>query len=65
MVILRAGQEVSGMSTGRKHPGDKETWWRNDEVMDAIRAKTEAKKKWETLGRQEERRLQASKQGGK
>ena len=37
----------------------------NDEVMDAIRAKTEAKKKWETLGRQEERRLQASKQGGK
>ena len=26
MVILRAGREVRGMSTGRRHPGDKETW---------------------------------------
>ena len=55
MVILRAGQEVLGMSTGRRPPGDKETWWWNDDVKDAIRAKKEANKKWETSGRQEER----------
>ena len=36
-------------------PGDKETWWWNDEAKDAIRAKKEAKKKWESSGRQEER----------
>ena len=27
------------MTTGRRPPGDKETWWWNDEVKDAIRAK--------------------------
>ena len=53
-VILRAGQEVLGMTTGRRPPGDKETWWWNDEVKDAIRAKKEAKKKWDASGRQEE-----------
>ena len=52
MVILRDGQEVLGMTTGRRPPGDKETW--NDEVKDAIRAKQEAKKKWDAPGRQEE-----------
>ena len=26
-VIVRAGQEVLGMTTGRRHPGDKDTWW--------------------------------------
>ena len=36
---------VLGMTTGRRPPGDKETWWWNDEVKDAIRAKKEAKKK--------------------
>ena len=29
------------MTTGRIPPGDKETWWWNDEVKDAIRAKKE------------------------
>ena len=56
-VIVRAGQEVLGMTTGRRPPGDKETWWWNDEVKDAIRAKKEAKKKWEASGRQEEREI--------
>ena len=28
-------------------------WWWNDEVKDAIRAKKEAKKKWDASGRQE------------
>ena len=44
-VILRAGQEVLGISTGRRPPVDKETWWWNDEVNDAIIAKKEAKEK--------------------
>ena len=43
------------MATGRRPQGDKETWWRNDEVKDAIRAQKEAKKKWDASGRQEER----------
>ena len=55
MVILRAGQEVLGMSTGRIPPGDNETWSWNEEVKDAIRARKQAKKKWETPGMQEER----------
>ena len=46
-VILRAGQEVLGMTTGRRPPGDKETRWWND----AIRTKKEAKKKWDASGR--------------
>ena len=46
MVILRAGQEVLGMTTGRRPLWDKETWSWNDEVKDAIRAKKEAKKQW-------------------
>ena len=25
--ILRVGQEVLGMTTGRRTPGDNETWW--------------------------------------
>ena len=54
-VILRDGQEVLDMTTGRRPPGDKETWWWNDEVKDAIRAKKEVKKKWDASGRQEER----------
>ena len=56
-VILRAGQEVLGMTTGRIPPGDKETWWWNDEVKDAISAKKEAKKKWDASGRHEERAI--------
>ena len=43
------------MTTGRRPPGDKETWWWNDEMKDAIRVKKEAKKKWDASGRQEER----------
>ena len=46
-VMLRAGQEVLGVTTGRIPPGDKYTWLWNDEVKDAIRAKKEAKKKWD------------------
>ena len=66
-VIVRAGQEVLGMTTGRRPPEDKETWWWYDEVKDAIRAKKEAKKKWDASGRQEERDIyrQANKEAKK
>ena len=66
-LTVRAGQEVLGMTTGRRPPGDKETWWWNDEAKDAIRAKKEAKKKWDASGRQEERDIyrQANKEAKK
>ena len=54
-MILRAGQEVLGTTTGRRPPADKETWWWNDGVKDSIRAKKGAKKKSDASGRQEER----------
>ena len=44
-VILKAGQEVLEMSTGRRSPGDKESRWWNEEAKEAIRAKKEANKK--------------------
>ena len=53
MVILRSRHEVLGMSTGRIPPGGNETWCWNEEVKDAIRVRKQAKKKWETPGRQE------------
>ena len=34
--ILRVGQEVLGMTTGRRPPGDKETWWWNDKVQEVM-----------------------------
>ena len=43
------------MTTGRRPPGDKETWWWNDGMKDAIRATKGANKKWDASGRQEER----------
>ena len=56
-----------GVTTGRRPPGDKETWWWHDGVKDAIRAKKEAKKKWDASGRQEERDIyrQANKEATK
>ena len=34
--ILRVGQDVLSMTTGRRPPGDKETWWWNDKVQEVI-----------------------------
>ena len=48
MLILRAGQEAFGMSIGRRPPWNKEILRWNDEVKDAIRAKKDVRKKWET-----------------
>ena len=66
-MIVRAGQKVLGMTTGRMPLGDKETWWWNDEVKDEIRAKKEARKKWDASGRREERDIywQANKEANK
>ena len=46
------------MTTGRRPPGDKETWW----WKGAIRAKKEAKKKCDAPGRQDERETSIGKQ---
>ena len=53
--ILRVGQDVLGMTTGRRPPGDKETCWWNDKVQQVIKTKKEAKKAWETSRRQKDK----------
>ena len=61
--ILRVGQEVLGMTTGPRPPGDKEKWWWNDKVLEVIKAKKVAKKIWDASRRQEDnyRHRQANK----
>ena len=54
-MIFRVRQEVLRITAGRWSPWDKETWWWNDKVQDVIKAKKEARKMWETAGRQEGR----------
>ena len=65
--ILTVGQEVLGMTTGRRPPGDKETWWWNEKVQEVIMAKKVAKKRWETSRRQDDtdRYRQANKAANK
>ena len=41
------------MTTVRRPPGYKETWWWNDKVQEAIKAKKVAEKIWETTRREE------------
>ena len=56
--ILRVGQEVLGMTTGRRPTGDKETWWWNNKVQEVIKAKKVVKKiilLWETARSQEDK----------
>ena len=50
--ILRVGHEVLSITAWRRSPGDNETWWGNDKVQEVIKAKEEARKMWETSGRQ-------------
>ena len=54
--------EVLGMTTGRRPPGDKETWWWNDKVQEVIKAKKVAKKIWETSRRQEDKNIYTGRQ---
>ena len=53
--ILRVEQDVLGMTTGRRPPGDKETWWWNDKAHEVIKANEVANKIWETSRRQEDK----------
>ena len=42
--LTRVGQEVLGMTTGRRPPGDEEIWWWNDKVQEVREAEKEAEK---------------------
>ena len=53
--ILRVEQDVLGMTTGRRPPGDKETWWWNDKAHEVIKANKVANMIWETSRRQEDK----------
>ena len=50
--ILRVGHDELSITAGRRSSGDKETWWWNDQVQEVIKAKKDARKMWETPGRQ-------------
>ena len=43
------------MTTGRRPPRDKETWWWNYKMQEVLKAKKVAKKIWETSRRQEDK----------
>ena len=36
---MRVGHEVLSITTGRRSPRDKDTWWWNDKVQEVIKAK--------------------------
>ncbi|XP_066980777.1 uncharacterized protein [Macrobrachium rosenbergii] len=55
MVIKRVGGEMLGKTSGKKPPDDKQTWRRNDEVTEEVKAKKDAKKFWEKYGQQEDK----------
>ena len=50
--ILIVGHEVLSITTGRRSPRDKDTWWWNDKVQEVIKAKKESMKIWKTSVRQ-------------
>ena len=66
---MRVGHEVLSITTGRRSPRDKDTWWWNDKVQEVIKAKKESMKMWETsvrqiaTGRQTRRANKEGKQG--
>lgn len=47
--IRKSGREVLGETSGKIRE-DKESWWWNTEVQEAVAAKKEAKKKWDCTG---------------
>ena len=49
-VILKVGEEILGKTSGKRPPADKESWWWNEEVQKTIKAKKEAKKRWDASG---------------
>ena len=56
-MIVRIGEEVLGKTSGKGPPGDKETWWWNEEVQEKVKMKKEAKKIFERTGSEEDRQM--------
>ena len=55
--ISEACREVCGMTTGRRGPEERETWWWNESVKNAIKAKNDAFKLWQRSRRDEDKKL--------
>ena len=45
---MRVGHEVLSITTGRRSPRDKDTWWWNDKMQEVIKAKKGSMTMWET-----------------
>lgn len=54
-VLIKAGEEILGKTTGKGPPQDKETWWWNEEVQEKIRFKKMAKKRYDLSQKDEDR----------
>ncbi|XP_046841927.1 uncharacterized protein LOC124436045 [Xenia sp. Carnegie-2017] len=52
--ILEAAKETLGVSRGGKYI-EKESWWWNEEVQEAVKNKKEAFKRWKRSGLEEDR----------
>ena len=46
-MILTVGEHVQGKTSGKGPPGDKESWWWNEDTQKAIKKKAEARKNHE------------------
>ncbi|XP_063600739.1 uncharacterized protein LOC134776918 [Penaeus indicus] len=54
-VIRRVAEEVLGKTSGKGMPQGKGTWWWSEEVQVKIKEKKEARRKFETSGRGDDR----------
>ncbi|XP_067137277.1 uncharacterized protein [Centruroides vittatus] len=53
--ILKVGEEVLEKTSGKRLPEGKELWWWNAEVQAIVKQKKEAKKRWDLMGRPEDK----------
>ena len=53
-LIRSCGEEVCGMSSGKKKPG-LESWWWNEETEKAVREKEDRLKMWKRTGEDDDR----------
>ncbi|XP_067145414.1 uncharacterized protein [Centruroides vittatus] len=49
------GEEVLGKTLGKRLPEGKELWWWNAEIQATVKQKKEAKKRWDLMGRPEDK----------
>ena len=47
MYFVYLGEHVLGKTSGKGPPGDKESWWWNEDIQKAIKKKAEARKNHE------------------